>query len=321
MPSAAPAASCASPGSPHSDREGGSGRSVNHFRTRRERPTRGQSSSVADRPEAAPRRARPILCTASTTHSTGTASRARAQPRGVGHPPPSRSATGGTARKTTSSTSSTPTAHSSSGFPRRPVRTTGRVSLRHAKALASCPRTIAANAVPDAVASSAALRGLAPAPAAHRQHQHEGGQRHQRLGRAEHAERPQQHPPVGQRPHLHPPDHGPRGRLLGPQGEGRQQVGADVERQHLEHGQRRRDAARGQRPHEERRELGDVVGQVVGEEPADVRVGGPAQLDAPRRSSRSGRPGARRRRPPGRRRCRRRPSRCRCRPRAGPARR
>ena len=49
-----------------------------------------------------------------------------------------------------------------------------------------------------------------------------------------------------------------------------QQVGPDVEGQHLEHRQRQRELPARHRPHRERRELGDVVGQVVGEELADV---------------------------------------------------
>jgi hypothetical protein len=52
--------------------------------------------------------------------------------------------------------SSTATATSSRGLPVQPVRVAGRVVLRQAKALASCPSTTAANAAPEAVASRVA---------------------------------------------------------------------------------------------------------------------------------------------------------------------
>ena len=49
-----------------------------------------------------------------------------------------------------------------------------------------------------------------------------------------------------------------------------QQVGADVERQDLEDRQHQRDPSRRERPYRERRELGDVVGQVIRQELPDV---------------------------------------------------
>ena len=67
--------------------------------------------------------------------------------------------------------------------------------------------------------------------------------------------------------------------LLGAEREGRQQVGADVQGEHLQHRDHQRDRAGRQRPHDERRQLGDVVGQVVGEEPLDVVERGAALLD------------------------------------------
>ena len=57
------------------------------------------------------------------------------------------------------------------------------------------------------------------------------------------------------------------------QRQGRQLIGADVEHQHLKDAQGERERAAGERPDGERRQLGDVVGQVVGQEPADVAVG------------------------------------------------
>ena len=47
----------------------------------------------------------------------------------------------------------------------------------------------------------------------------------------------------------------------------------------LEHAEGEREAPAGERPDDERRELGDVVGEVVGEEAADVGERGAALLD------------------------------------------
>ena len=49
--------------------------------------------------------------------------------------------------------------------------------------------------------------------------------------------------------------------------------------QDLEHAQRERERAARERPDDERRQLGDVVGEVVGQEPADVGEGRAALLD------------------------------------------
>ena len=73
--------------------------------------------------------------------------------------------------------------------------------------------------------------------------------------------------------------HGARLRGLRPEREGGQQVRADVEREHLQHGDHERDRAARHRPDDERRQLGDVVGEVVGEEPPDVLEGRPPLLD------------------------------------------
>ena len=52
--------------------------------------------------------------------------------------------------------------------------------------------------------------------------------------------------------------------------QGGEDVGADVECEHLEHTDRQREPARRQRPHDEGRQFGDVVGKVVVEKPANV---------------------------------------------------
>ena len=66
---------------------------------------------------------------------------------------------------------------------------------------------------------------------------------------------------------------------LGAEGERGQQVGADVEAEDLQHAEGEREASAGQRPDDERGELGDVVGEVVGEEAADVGERRAALLD------------------------------------------
>ena len=57
---------------------------------------------------------------------------------------------------------------------------------------------------------------------------------------------------------------------FGAEGECGEDVGADVEGEDLEHADGEREPPAGQCPDDERGELGDVVGEVVGEEPADV---------------------------------------------------
>ncbi|MCY1226348.1 hypothetical protein D9M72_385750 [compost metagenome] len=65
---------------------------------------------------------------------------------------------------------------------------------------------------------------------------------------------------------------------LAAEGQRREQVGADVQGQDLQHAQRQREAAAGERPNNERGELSDVVRQVVSQEPPDIRVRGAALL-------------------------------------------
>ena len=84
---------------------------------------------------------------------------------------------------------------------------------------------------------------------------------------------------VDERTRPHRLRHDARARRLGAEGEGRQQVGADVEGEDLQHGQGEREVPDRQRPQHEGRQLGDVVGEVVGQEATDVRTSGPAELD------------------------------------------
>jgi hypothetical protein len=59
---------------------------------------------------------------------------------------------------------------------------------------------------------------------------------------------------------------------LGAESHRRERVGAEVEGEDLQHPQRQRESASGQCPDDEWCELGDVVGEVIGEEPTDVDV-------------------------------------------------
>ena len=68
-------------------------------------------------------------------------------------------------------------------------------------------------------------------------------------------------------------------RRLGPERDGGECVGADVDGQDLHDAERQREPAARQRPNDERGQLGDVVGEVVGEETADVYERGAALLD------------------------------------------
>ena len=71
-----------------------------------------------------------------------------------------------------------------------------------------------------------------------------------------------------------------RSRRFGAERDGGQGVGAEVEGQDLQHTEREGEVSARERPHGERGELGDVVGQVIGEESADVDVGGATLFDA-----------------------------------------
>jgi len=55
----------------------------------------------------------------------------------------------------------------------------------------------------------------------------------------------------------------------------RHPAGTDIKGEHLKHADRQREPARRQRPHDERRQFGPVVGEVICQEPADVRKRGP----------------------------------------------
>jgi hypothetical protein len=153
-------------------------------------------------------------------------------------------------------------AHTSNGFGRRRTANTGRLFERQANTLAAWATTTAANAAPEAASSAGPVGKLCP-----------------RLGGAEHAEHPEQQRPVDERftdrrlvEHI-------GARRLGAERERRQQVGADVEAEDLQHAEGQRDAAAAQGPHHERGQLGHVVGEVIGEEATDVVVGGAAMGD------------------------------------------
>src|SRR5207342_113764 len=68
---------------------------------------------------------------------------------------PRAAATGGRYRKTASIAASQSTAITTNGLDNQPSCPGRRVALRHAKALAICPATTAANAAPDAGRSAA----------------------------------------------------------------------------------------------------------------------------------------------------------------------
>ena len=120
----------------------------------------------------------------------------------------------------------------------------------------------------DAVARSPA--GRPPA-------REERGHRQQRLGRAEHAERTERDLTIEQPARCGRAIEGVERRRLGAERGGGQRVGAEVEGEDLQHPEREREPAAGDRPQQERRELGDVVGEVVREELAGVEERRPAQ--------------------------------------------
>ncbi len=146
-------------------------------------------------------------------------------------------------------------------------RQTGWVSLRQAKAFAICPRAMAAKAEPDARRQRARGGDRCPGPAAAVQHGNECGERAHtasvtpKTRRALRSSRPSMRLRLRTRPDM-------KRRLGGscPQREGRQHVGADIERQHLQHADCQRQLSAGQRPGGEGRQFGDIVSQVVGQE-------------------------------------------------------
>ena len=143
--------------------------------------------------------------------------------------------------------------------------------------------TTAANAAPDAAASASPVgKRVARAPARRdEQHDDERGHLHDGLGRTEHAEDPAQQRAVDA-------GAGPCGgsrrarRAFGGSAPSASAGSRSVpmsRHEDLQHAERQREAAARERPHDERRELGDVVGEVVGEEAADVGERRPALLD------------------------------------------
>ena len=154
------------------------------------------------------------------------------------------------------------------------------MALRQAKALAAWPITTAAKAAPDAASSACPVGKLSPgSPAGGDEGDDERGHLHDGLDGAEHAEDPAQQRTVDEvAPHGRAGQGSGVGRL-GAEGQGGQQVGADVEAEDLQHAEGEREPPAGQGPDHERGQLGDVVGEVVGEEAADVGERRPPLLD------------------------------------------
>ena len=220
-----------------------------------------------------------VLTSESTSSSSSPPPRASAHPPS-GRPGPPRAGPPATARR-----GRRPAARSRPRRRRAPAgwcagrsaRTVSRV-LRQANELAIWQTAMVAKAVPEARASRAGP-GVSPqAQPAWSEDGGEGGHRGHRLGRPEDAEGPPEHGAVDDGVVVASAHDALAGRL-GTQRQRREHVGADVEGQDLQHPDREREAAAGQRPHRERRQLGDVVGQVVGEEPADVLERRAAELD------------------------------------------
>ena len=155
---------------------------------------------------------------------------------------------------------------------------TSAVVLRQATELAIWQTAMVAKAVPEARASRAA-RASRPRPSRLQEDGGEGGQRHHRLGRPEDPEGPAEDGAVD-RPC------GRAGRCMMPS-RGGSVPSASAGSMSVPMSSARTCSTpiasgklpAGQRPHPERRQLGDVVGQVEGEEPADVLERRAAELD------------------------------------------
>ena len=183
-------------------------------------------------------------------------------------------------RNTPSVTSSNATAQTRSRLVATGICPTHRVLERQAKALAHCPTTTAMNAAPDAASSACPAGKASPGrqPSARKVARNAAISTTASVG-AEHTEHADEERAVDQVPAERRSVERMGCRRLGAQGQGGEHVRADVERQDLEHAQGQREAASRERPDHERRELGHVVGEVVGEEPADVGVGRSPLLD------------------------------------------
>ncbi|KPC69529.1 hypothetical protein ADL26_18160, partial [Thermoactinomyces vulgaris] len=112
-----------------------------------------------------------------------------------------------------------------------------------------------------------------PLPPAHEEDGREGAHGDRGLGWSEDAEGAADYARIDQAAGARGTAHGARVRGFGAEGERGEQVGADVERQDLQDPDREWQGAAEEGPHGERRQLGDVVGEVVGQEAADVREG------------------------------------------------
>ena len=225
-------------------------------------------------------RRRAALCAASATSNAGIATMPTASPASVGGAWPSSRAIGPMNRNPTSITSSAPIAPSRRRFEVQPTAHAGRTVLRQANALATCASTTAVKAAPDAARSVAPSgNGRAGPPAGGEEDHDERGELEGRFDRPQHAERPDEQPPIEQvSPDRRLFEEVCAGRF-GAQGERRQDVGPDVEGEHLQDADREREPAARHGPHDEGCELRDVVGQVVGEEAPDVGEGGPSLFD------------------------------------------
>ena len=164
-----------------------------------ERDPRSRSRCPAEarvRPEPEPLRADSL--TTESTRGAGPHLPRPAPTRRRGRPPPSRSVhLGDRRRNTTRSAASAAIAAATKGLLRGSSCQNVRVVLRQANALAIWPRTMAANAVPEAQRAVPGS-GVAPAPAAVHQHDDERASDMARLGGPEDAERATQHGAVDQ---------------------------------------------------------------------------------------------------------------------------
>src|SRR5918994_1850241 len=99
-----------------------------------------------------------------------------------------------------------------------------------------------------------------------------------RLRRAEHSEHPSQEGAVYQMLAVVWFTQYPFSGRLGTKGQGWQEVGAYVQGEYLQDAKGQWKLPAGERPHHERRELGDVVCEVVGQEATHISEGGASLL-------------------------------------------
>ena len=135
------------------------------------------------------------------------------------------------------------------------------------------------NAAPDAASSvDPCGERIAGTPARRDEHTEEGGELDEGFDGSEHAEHADEEAAIEEMTADRRLLEHVRTRRFGAERERRKDVGADVEREHLQNADRERDLAAGKRPDDKRRELRDVVGEVIREEASNVGVGGATLL-------------------------------------------